>query len=185
MSDSLRPHRQQAPRLPHPWDSPGKNITFLPRSKHLLISWLQSPFAVILEPPKIKSDTVSTVSPSICHEVMGPDAKILVFWMLSCKPTFSLSSFRQYLFSFTHTFTVSFTLYSLSPTLLLISFFLKSNSVFLLVPTDLLFHCYSVANLCPTLCNPHHFMGNRWGNSGWLYFSGLQNHCRWWLQPWN
>ena len=48
-------------------------ITFLPRSKPLLISWLQSPSAVILEPPKIKSDTVSTVSPSISHEVMGPD----------------------------------------------------------------------------------------------------------------
>ena len=48
-------------------------IAFLPRSKHLLISWLQLPSAVILEPPKIKSDTVSTVSPSICHEVMGPD----------------------------------------------------------------------------------------------------------------
>ena len=68
-------------------------ITFLPGSKHLLISWLQSPSAVILEPHKIKSDTVSTVSPSICHEVMGPDAMILVFWMLSFKPTFSLSSF--------------------------------------------------------------------------------------------
>ena len=54
-------------------------ITFLPRSKHLLISWLQSPSAVILEPPKIKPLTVSTVSPSICHEVMGPDAMILVF----------------------------------------------------------------------------------------------------------
>ena len=54
-------------------------ITFLPRSKHLLISWLQSPSAVILEPRKIKSDTVSTVSPSICHEAMGPDAMILVF----------------------------------------------------------------------------------------------------------
>ena len=54
-------------------------ITFLPRSKCLLISWLQSPSAVILEPPKIKSDTVSTVSPSICHEVMGPDATTLVF----------------------------------------------------------------------------------------------------------
>ena len=49
-------------------------IPFLPRSKHLLISWLQSPSAVILEPKKIKSDTVSTVSPSISHEVMGPDA---------------------------------------------------------------------------------------------------------------
>ena len=54
-------------------------ITVLPRSKHLLISWLQSPSAVILEPPKIKSDTVYTVSPSISHEVMGLDARILVF----------------------------------------------------------------------------------------------------------
>ena len=54
-------------------------ITFLLRSKHLLISWLQSPFAVILEPQKIKSVTISTVSPSICHEVMGSDAVILVF----------------------------------------------------------------------------------------------------------
>ena len=81
---------------------------FLPRSKCLLISWLQSPSAVILEPRKIKSATVSTASPSISHEVMGPDAMI--------------------------------------------------------------------------------FMGNRWGNSGnsvRLYFSGLQNHCRWWLQSWN
>ena len=65
--------------------------TFLPRSKHLLISWLQSPSAVILEPKKTKSLTVSTVSPSICHGVMGPDAMILVFWMLSFKPTFSFS----------------------------------------------------------------------------------------------
>ena len=54
-------------------------IAFLPRSKHLLISWLQSPSAVILEPPKRKSATISTVSPSISHEVMGPDAMILVF----------------------------------------------------------------------------------------------------------
>ena len=54
-------------------------ITFLPRSKRLLISWLQSPSAVILEPPKIKPTPVSTVSPSICHEVMGPDAMIYVF----------------------------------------------------------------------------------------------------------
>ena len=55
-------------------------ITFLPKSKHLLISWLQSPSAVILEPPKMKSLTVSIVSPSICQEVMGPDAMILVFF---------------------------------------------------------------------------------------------------------
>ena len=68
-------------------------ITFLPRSKHLLLSWLQSPSVVILEPRKIKSATVSTVSPSICHEVMGPDAMIFIFWMLSFKPTFLLSSF--------------------------------------------------------------------------------------------
>ena len=53
--------------------------TFLPRSKRLLISWLQSPSAVILEPRKIKSDTVSTVSPSICYEVMGPHAMIFIF----------------------------------------------------------------------------------------------------------
>ena len=54
-------------------------ITLLPRSKHLLISWLQSPSAVILEPKKIKSVAVSMIYPSICHEVMGPDAIILVF----------------------------------------------------------------------------------------------------------
>ena len=67
-------------------------IAFLPQSKHLLISWLQSPSAVILEPKKIKSATVSVVSPSICHEVMGPDAMILVYWMLSFKTAFSLLS---------------------------------------------------------------------------------------------
>ena len=79
-------------------------IAFLPRSKCLLISWLQSPSAVILEPKKIKSVTVSIVSPSICHEVMGPDAMILVFWMLSLSQLFqsplSLSS-RGSLFFFT------------------------------------------------------------------------------------
>ena len=107
-------------QLSHPYMTTGKNIplsrqtfvdkvmslllnmlsrlvrTFLPRSKHLLISWLQSPSAVILEPPKIKSATVSTVSPSISHEVMRRDAMIYVFWMLSFRPTFhsplSLSS---------------------------------------------------------------------------------------------
>ena len=68
-------------------------ITFLPRSKHLLISWLQSPSPLILEPKKIKSDMVSTVFPSISHERMRPDAMILVFWMLSFKPIYSLSSF--------------------------------------------------------------------------------------------
>ena len=67
-------------------------ITFLPRSKRLSVSWLQSPSAVALEPKKIKSVTVSIVFPSICHEMMGLDAMIFVFWMLSSKPAFSLSS---------------------------------------------------------------------------------------------
>jgi len=72
-------------------------IAFLPRSKHLLISCLQSPSAVILKPPKIK---VSHYFP-ISHEVMGPDAMILVFWMLNFKPTFPLCSFTFIkLFSF-------------------------------------------------------------------------------------
>ena len=94
-------------QLSHPYITTGKNIAltkrtfagkvmtllfnmlsrlvtvFLPRSKRLLISWLQWPSAVILEPPKIKSITVSIVSQSICHEVMGPDAMIFIFRMLS------------------------------------------------------------------------------------------------------
>ena len=68
-------------------------IAFLPRSKHLLISWLQSPTALILEPEKIKSLAVSIVFPSICYKVMGLDAMIFVFWMLTFKPPFLLSSF--------------------------------------------------------------------------------------------
>ena len=68
-------------------------MAFLSRSKHPLISWLQSPSAVVFEPKKIKSVTVSIVSLSICHDVMGPDAMILVFWMMNFKPAFSLSSF--------------------------------------------------------------------------------------------
>ena len=68
-------------------------IIFLPRSKRLLISWLQSPSVVILEPRKIKSATVSIVSPLICHEVMEMDVMILVFQILSFKPTILLSSF--------------------------------------------------------------------------------------------
>ena len=71
-------------------------ITFLPRSKCLLISWLQSTSAEILEPPKIKTVTVSTVSPSVCHEVMKLDAMILVFLILSFKPAFLLFSFTLF-----------------------------------------------------------------------------------------
>ena len=66
-------------------------IAFLPRNKHLLISWLQSPSAVILESKKIKSVTISIVSPSICHEVMGQDAMIFVLNQVF-HPPFSLSS---------------------------------------------------------------------------------------------
>ena len=76
-------------------------IGFLPRSKRLLISWLQSPSAVIVEPKKRKCHCFY-FSPSICHEVMGPDAMIFFFRTLSFKPTFSLSSFTfiKRLFSF-------------------------------------------------------------------------------------
>ena len=68
-------------------------IAFPPSNKHLLISWLQSPSAMILESQEIKSVTVSIISASICHEVMGPDAMIFVFWMFSFKPIFSLFCF--------------------------------------------------------------------------------------------
>ena len=73
----------------------------LPRSKHLLTSWLQPPFTVILKPKKIKSVTFSIVSPSVCHEMMELDAMMLVFWMLSFKPTFSFCfyTFFKRLFS--------------------------------------------------------------------------------------
>ena len=78
-------------------------ITFLPRSKCLLISWLQLPSVVILEPRKIKSDTVSTVSPSISHEVMGPDAMTFVFWenkilcMTEIRPTLKTTLFQHFM----------------------------------------------------------------------------------------
>jgi len=75
-------------------------MAFLPRSKHLLTSWLQPSFAVILDPEKIKSVSVSIVSPSICHEVLGLDVMIFIFWMLSFKPAFSLlSHFHQKAFT--------------------------------------------------------------------------------------
>ena len=67
-------------------------IAFLPRNKCLLISWLQSQSVLILEPKKRKFGSLSPVSPSICHEMMGPVAMIFVFWMLSFMPAFSLSS---------------------------------------------------------------------------------------------
>ena len=81
-------------------------IAILPKSRHLLILWLQSPSTVILETKKMKSVTVSIVSPSVCHEVMGPDAMILVFLILSFKPAFSFFHLYQealwFLFTFCH-----------------------------------------------------------------------------------
>ena len=68
-------------------------VAFLPRSKHVLISWLQSPSTVILEPNKMKSVTASTFSPAICHDVMGLDAMIFFLWIPSFQLAFSLSSF--------------------------------------------------------------------------------------------
>ena len=86
-------------------------IAFLQKSKHLLISWLQSPSAVILESKKIKFVTAYTFSPSICNEVIGPDAMIFILWMLSFKPAFSVSSFtfikRFFSFSFLSTIRVA------------------------------------------------------------------------------
>ena len=104
-------------------------ITFLPRSKCFLISWLQSPSAVILEAKKIKSVTVSTVSPPICHEVMGLDVMILVFWTLSFKPAFSLSSF-----TFIRRFFSSYSLWAIrvvSPAYLRLLIFLHSGTPWL------------------------------------------------------
>ena len=119
-------------------------IVFLPRSRHLLALRLQSPSAVILEPKKIKSATVSTVSPSICHEVMGPNAMILVFWMLSFQPTFSLSSF-----------TFIKRLFSSSS----LSAIRVVSSAYLVPFSSVQFN--SVTQSCPTLCNPHNLQHAR------------------------
>ena len=131
VSSSVWPHRWQPTGLLCPWDSPGKDtgvdchfllqcmkVKSLSHVRLLATPWTtayQAPLSMgfsrqeywsglpLPQPPKIKSVTVSTVSPSTCHEVMGLDAMILVFWMLSFKPTFSLSSFTfiQRLFSST------------------------------------------------------------------------------------
>ena len=109
-------------------------ITFLPRNKHLLISYLQSPSTVILEtPPKIKSDTVSIVSPFIFYEVMEPDVRILVFWILSFKPTFSLSSFtfiKRIISSSLSTITVVTSAYLIFLLAILITAFASSSLAF-------------------------------------------------------
>ena len=92
-------------------------ISFLPKSKSLLISWLQSPSTVILELTKIKSVTVYIFSPSVCHEVMEPDAGILVFWMLNFKTVLSLCPFTCIKRSFSYS--------SLSPVRVVSSAYLR------------------------------------------------------------
>ena len=129
-------------------------IAFLPRSKCLLVSWLQAPSVVFLKTKKMKSLSVCIVFPSICHEVMGLDSMISVFWMLSFKPAFSLSSFtfNKRLFSFS----------SLSAIRMVSSAYLR---LLRFLPPILIWACAS--------------------SNVRLYFFRLQNHCRWWLQPWN
>ena len=113
-------------------------MAFLSRTKHLLILWLQSPSAVILEPKKIKSATLSTFPPSICHEVMGLDAMILVFWMLSFMPAVSLSSF-----TFIKRLVSSSSL-SLDPSKLLVSYRI------ILLPSNHLCSAYSPHSSIPS-----------------------------------
>ena len=123
-------------------------ITLLPKSKRLLISWLQSPSTVILEPRKIQSATVPTVSPSIWHEVMGPDAMIFVFWMLSFKPTFSLSSFTfiKRLFSSS----------SRSALRVVSSAYLRLLIFLLAINTSFIFTYLVFSHLSPLLSGWHH-----------------------------
>ena len=106
----------------------------------VFISWLWSPSAVIVEPPKIKSLTVSIVSPSICHEVVGWDAIILVFWVLSFKPTFSLSTFTfiKRLFSSSSLSAITVVSYA----------YLR-----LLIFPPAINQIRSVTQSCPTLCD--------------------------------
>ena len=135
-------------------------VAFLPRSKHLLILWMQSPFAVIMETKKIKSLTVSIVSPSICHEVMWMDAMILVFWMLSFKPTFSFSSFTfiNRLFQFSSVQLLSRVQLFATPwitacqaSLSITSFrsLLKCMSIELVMPSNYLILCHPLLFLPP------------------------------------
>ena len=142
-------------------------IAFLPMSKHLLISWLQSPSVMILEPKKIKLVTVSIVSPSICHEMMELDAMILVFWLLSFKPDFSLTSFTfiKRLFSFSSLIArrnINNCRYAGDITLMAESF----------SPYVLLFHCYIKlnGNIMLKIVNWPHFLLVNWPFCLAIYF---------------
>ena len=151
-------------------------ITFLPRSECLLIPWLQSPSAVILETKKTKSVTVSIASPSIYHEAMGLDVMILIFRMLSFKPTFSLSSFTfiKVLFSSSSLSAIrvvssAYLKLLILLLVILILVYASSSPAFLMINrvtiysldlllflfgTSLLCVCVFVTQSCLTLCNP-------------------------------
>ena len=118
-------------------------IAFLPRSKHLLISWLQSPSAVNLEPTKIKSVTVPNFPPSICHEVIGLAAMIFVFWMLSFKSAFH-GCFTSINFTYFHPFYLSVICWYLSIRYLdgLLSFTSFYHTQWFLVPKKIVCHCF-------------------------------------------
>ena len=122
-------------------------IGILPRRKHLLISWLQWLSTVILNPKKIKSVTASTFSPSICHEVMGLDAMILVFWMLSFKPAFSLSAFtlikRPFSSSISLIVIIKHWLHSLAVQYILVAYLFHTQWFVLLNPLPL-FYSFSL-----------------------------------------
>ena len=120
-------------------------IAFHLRSKHLLILWLQSPSIVILESKKIKSATVFTLSPSICHEVMGQEAIILVFWMLRFKPAFSLSSFHLHQRAL---FSLLLSAIGSSAYLRLLTFLLE-----ILIPACDIWTFYSWDHVIHTLCD--------------------------------
>ena len=150
-------------------------IAFLPSSKHLLISWLQSQSAVILESQKIKSVTVSIFSSSSCHEVR--DAMILAFWMLSFKSAFSLWMNNSWLPWFLVVLGQGHIHNKPLP-------YNSRNRIVLNQHHYVLFKKKKIESSIWS----HHFMANTWGkngNSDRLYFLGLQNQCRWWLQPWN
>ena len=142
-------------------------ITFLPRSRHLLISWLQSSSAVILKPKKIKSVTVSTFSPPICHEVMGLDAMIFVFWKLSFKPTFSVSffTFIERLFSSSALSAIRV----VSSAYLRLLIFLLA----ILIPA-----CTSPSLTCFAWCTLHISLISRWQYTALTYsFPNLEPVC--------
>ena len=184
----------------------GSNLGLLRCSLYRLSR--RSPGSVILEPKKRKSLTASPFPPSICHEVMGPGAMILLFWMLSFKPTFSLSFTKRLLFAFCHWSGVIFIseVVDISPGNLDSSLcFIQPSISHDVLWTEVNKQGDSIQPWCTpfpiwnqsvvpclvlTLASwlAYRFLRRqRWwnnGNSDRLSFLVIQNHCRWWLQPW-